>query len=158
MSATQHRQVGCDCAGHRTPIRFEGEDASAQPASPPTLWSSLLPVLACAVCPACVTTYAKVLSLVGLGFGLTETQHLILLVLALSASLSISAWRSWRSRRWWPITMAVLGSTLVAIGHIQGDLHALEWMGVVVLLLGGLGEHFRLRRSTRAGTYAARSV
>jgi len=158
MSAPVHRQLGCDCAAHRAPIRFDDEVSKEQPAASPTLWSSLLPVLACAVCPACVTTYAKVLSLVGLGFGLTETQHLVLLVLALGASLAISAWRSWRSRRAWPIAMAVLGSSLVALGHLQGDLHALEWAGVLVLLLGGLGEHFRLRQRVKATAFSVRAT
>lgn len=108
----------------------------------------MLPVLACAVCPACVTAYAKVLSLVGLGFGLSETQHVILLVLALTCSLAVSAWRSWRSRRWWPIATAIVGAALVTVGHVS-DSHMLEWLGVLVLLVGGLVEHFRLRRAAQ---------
>jgi hypothetical protein len=125
----------CDCAAHRAPR-----------AANAGVWSAILPVLACAVCPACLTTYAKLFSVLGIGFGLTELQHLVLLVVAISASIGVSAWRSWRTRRLWPIAIALTGSALVATGHFAGDLHAVEWAGVLLLLVGGLIEHFRLRR------------
>lgn len=132
----EHRHA-CDCAAHRAP------KPSVQSAS---LWSAILPVLACAVCPACLTTYAKLFSVLGVGFGLSEFHHLMLLVVAISASIGVSAWRSWRTRRRWPIAIALTGSALVATGHFAGDLHFVEWAGVLVLLVGGLSEHFRLRR------------
>jgi hypothetical protein len=97
-----------------------------------------VPVLACAVCPACLTTYAKLFSVLGVGFGLSEFHHLMLLVVAISASIGVSAWRSWRTRRRWPIAIALTGSALVATGHFAGDLHYVEWAGVLVLLVGGL--------------------
>lgn len=127
----------CDCAAHRAP------KASAPNAG---VWSAVLPVLACAVCPACLTTFAKLFSVLGVGFGLSELHHLVLLVVAIGASIGVSAWRSWRTRRVWPIAIAVTGSALVATGHFAGDLHVVEWAGVLVLLVGGLTEHFRLRR------------
>jgi len=126
----------CDCAAHA---------AMEAPGSGP--WSVLIPVLACAICPACIATYAKLLSAVGLGFGMSEIQHLRLLVVAICVSVGISAWRSWRTRRVWPVAMALCGSMLVAMGHLAHELHALEWAGIVVLVAGGLTEHFRLRRS-----------
>lgn len=73
----------------------------------------------------------------------------MLLAVAIVGSLAVSAWRSWRTRRSWPIATAVLGSVLLAVGHAAGELHAVEWAGVLVLLAGGLTEHFRLR-SVRA--------
>jgi hypothetical protein len=82
----------------------------------------------------------------GVGFGLSEFHHLVLLVVAISASIGVSAWRSWRTRRVWPIAIALTGSALVATGHFAGDLHFIEWAGVLLLLVGGLTEHFRLRR------------
>jgi hypothetical protein len=127
----------CDCTAHRTP--------KAGPAKA-GVWSVVLPVLACAICPACLTTYAKLFSVVGVGFGLSELHHLVLLVVAISASIGVSAWRSWRTRRVWPIAVALTGSALVATGHVAGDLHFVEWAGVLLLLVGGLTEHFRLRR------------
>lgn len=127
----------CDCAGHRAP------KANASNAG---VWSAILPVIACAACPACLTTFTKLFSVLGIGFGLSEFHHLVLLVVALSASIGVSAWRSWRTRRVWPIAIAITGSALVAAGHLGGDLHSVEWAGVLVLLIGGLTEHFRLRR------------
>lgn len=117
------------------------------------MWSTLLPVFACAVCPACMTTYAKILAVFGVGFGLSELQHLLLLVVAISASLAVSAWRSFRTGRAWPVVFALAGSALVAVGHMYGDLHAAEWAGVLVLLAGGLSEHFRLRARTRLAAH-----
>lgn len=127
----------CDCAGHRAP-KATAPDAG--------LWATFLPVLACAICPACLTTYAKLLSVFGVGFGLSELHHLVLLVVALSASIGVSAWRSWRTRRAWPIAIALTGASLVVTGHVASDLHIVEWAGVVLLLIGGLTEHVRLRR------------
>lgn len=137
MAPTTHdHHHACDCSAHR---------ARATPPPASGAWAALLPVLACAVCPACLTTYAKLLSVLGVGVGLSELHHLILLVVAVSASVGVSAWRSIRTRRVWPVAVALTGSTLVAAGHLGGDLHAVEWAGVLVLLAGGLTEHFRLR-------------
>jgi hypothetical protein len=127
----------CDCTAHRLP---KATHSSAG------IWTALLPVLACAICPACLTTYAKLFSVLGIGVGLSEFHHLVLLVIAIGASISVSAWRSWRTRRGWPIGVALVGSALVATGHFAGDLQGVEWAGVIVLLVGGLTEHFRLRR------------
>lgn len=135
LNAHDHGHA-CDCAAHRAPSQ-SAHDAS--------LWSAILPALACAICPACLTTYAKLLSVLGVGVGLTEFHHLMLLVVAIGASIGVSAWRSWRTRRAWPLVIAATGSALVIIGH-AGDLHAVEWAGVLLLLVGGLTEHFRLRR------------
>jgi len=111
--------------------------------------STLAPILACAVCPACVTTYAKVLSLVGLGFALSETQHVALLVFAIAISLGLSGRRSWIERRIWPIAVSFVGCALLVLGHVLGEVHVLEWSGVAVLLVGGLAER-RLAARSRA--------
>lgn len=131
-----HHESACDCAGHR-----RHRDPPA-----PGLWGSLLPVLACAVCPACVATYAKLFSLAGVSVGLTEGQHAILLTAAVAVSVVASGWRAWRARRAWPLAVALAGATLVVAGHRFGEVAWLEWAGVAVLLSGGLVEHVRLRR------------
>jgi hypothetical protein len=92
-----------------------------------------------------VATYAKLLSVAGVSVGLTELQHVFLLAIAITISLFASAWRSWRTKRRWPLAIAVTGAAMVLAGHLAAELHALEWLGVLVLLAGGLGEHFRLR-------------
>lgn len=104
----------------------------------------LLPLLACAICPACMATYAKILSVLGVGLGLSERQHLILLAVAVGVSVLVSAWRSWRARRLWPFGVAFVGSALVVVGHLHPGLHALEWGGMLALLAGGMTEQLRL--------------
>jgi hypothetical protein len=136
----------CDCTAHR---------GRAEPSPSAGIWSTVLPVLACAVCPACLTTYAKLFSVLGVGFGLSEIHHLLLLAVAIGASVGLSAWRSWRTRRIWPIAVALTGSLLVVAGHVSGDLPVLEWAGVLVLLSGGLTEHLRLRRGRALAQAAA---
>lgn len=93
----------CDCAHHRA--------KSSNPATgePGGRWASLVPILACAVCPACLAAYAKVLSFVGIGVSLSESTHLLVLVLAIGVSLVVSAWRAWRLRRLGPLAISVVG-------------------------------------------------
>ena len=43
--------------------------------------------------------------------------------------------------------MGTYRAGLVLLGHMRGELHLLEWAGIIVLLCGGLGERFRLRRA-----------
>jgi hypothetical protein len=137
----------CDCTSHR--IR------SASSHGRTGIWSVLLPILACSICPACLTTYAKVLSVFGVGIGLDSRVHDALMVVAISASILLSGWRTFRSRRVWPLAVAVTGATLIVAGHLDANLHTLEWMGVAFLLVGGLVEHFRLRinRTVTATTH-----
>src|SRR5262245_49666616 len=96
--------TACGCGHHHPP-------ASAAAAG--SRWgAALLPALACAVCPACLTTYAKVLSVFGVSFGFDAAVHRRLLVAALATSLTISAWRSWKQRRVWPLVIAAVGTAL----------------------------------------------
>lgn len=138
-----HAHVGCDCAAHRR---------SDRAAAPSSLLSSLVPVLACAVCPACLTTYAKVFSSAGAGLGLSDAHHELILGVAVVASVGLSAWRTRRTGRRWPLVTALAGAGAIVLGHAVEGLHALEWVGVSILLVGGLTEHFRLRAvRARAG-------
>jgi hypothetical protein len=92
-----------------------------------------------------LATYGKVLSALGVGVELSEAQHAVVLAVAVAASLAVSVWRTWRTRRAWPIAVAVVGSCLVLGGH-HASTHALEWAGVLVLGVGGLTENALLRR------------
>ncbi|MFK8001021.1 MAG: hypothetical protein AB8H86_15605 [Polyangiales bacterium] len=135
--AHTHKGHGENCGCNHRPV-IKGEDQSR--------WLPvILAFVACAFCPACVATYAKVLSLFGVGIGLQAWHHNLLLAVAVSLSLVVSGYRSWRSRRIWPLGVAALGSCLLLMGHMVHSLHALEWMGVAVLLLGGIYEQVRFR-------------
>lgn len=146
----------CDCHAHRSsPQRDAGRGDGPAHEGQPGLWSSLFPVLACAVCPACLSTYAKLFSVAGVGLGLSEAQHDLLLGVAIAASLGVSAWRSRRSGRVWPLAVALAGASLVLAGHLLGEVAWMEWAGVLILLAGGLIEHFRLRRLAATASSAA---
>lgn len=128
---------GCDCAAHETP-RDGGSWLTAA-----------LPALACAVCPACLSLYAKLASITGVSWGLSEAAHERLLFVAVGVSLVVSAWRTWRRRRAWPLGVATIGAAAVLAGHALG--HGvgagLEWCGVLIMLVGGLAEHFSRART-----------
>jgi energy-converting hydrogenase Eha subunit E len=81
MSFEHHH--ACDCAAHRD-AAHDGNPARVG------LSASLLPMLACAVCPACLATYAKLLSLVGVSVGFTEFQHSLLLAFAIAVSVLVA--------------------------------------------------------------------
>jgi hypothetical protein len=139
--------TACGCGHHHPTSGAISVNAVARGSG----WgAALLPALACAVCPACLTTYAKVLSVFGVSFGFDAVVHHRLLVAALGTSLTISAWRSWKRRRVWPLAIAMVGTALVAAGHVLGELHALEWGGMLLLLGGAWAEHYRLRRRALA--------
>lgn len=124
--------ASCSCAHHHDPAKLG--------------WlSALAPALACAVCPACLSTYAKIAASFGSGLAIGETAHLVLLLVAIAVSLAVSAWRSWRSQRAWPLALALVGGAMLVIGHVV-ELAPLEWGGIAVLLAGGLVEHLRFVR------------
>lgn len=137
----QHH-VDCDC----------GHDHAAKTTTPDSKsgWvAAVLPLLACAVCPACLSAYAKVFSAFGVGLLLSERQHAIIMAVAVSSSIVVSAWRSMRSGRRWPLVVSLSGSVLVVAGHLV-EVGAVEWLGVIVLLVGGLVEMPLLRKLVRA--------
>jgi hypothetical protein len=94
-----------------------------------------------------MASYAKLLSVFGIGVSLSEFQHSVLLTFALSVSVLVSAWRSVRARRAWPLLFALLGSSLVLLGHLHGELQSAEWAGVLVLLVAGVIEQARMSSS-----------
>lgn len=111
----------------------------------------MAPVLVCLICPACLSTYAKVFAALGVGISLTSEQHGWLLAIAVALSLVISGWRSWRARRAWPIVVASVGGGLLAGGHFAA-LAPVEWLGIGVLLVGGLVEQQVFRHRARRAT------
>lgn len=121
-----------------------------RPASRPLRWfSTLTPVVACAFCPACLATYAKLFSLVGLGFAMTEAQHSVLLTCAVFVSVVASAWRWRRAGRWSPLAGTVLSGSMVLMGHFAGERSWLEWSGIGAMLASAWYEQRITRRLSR---------
>lgn len=131
----------CDCARHRA---LAARPAAARPAGALSL---LLPILACAVCPSCITTYAKVLSGLGVGFALTESQHVALLVVCVAVSIGAAARDFARDRRRAPLALTVGGCVVLVAAHVA-EARApswLPWAGAALLLAGGAFSHWARR-------------
>jgi hypothetical protein len=99
------------------------------------LWASLLPAVACAFCPACLTVWSGLFSAFGAGTGhaLSEEAHDALLAGSLATALATSLWRAWRTRNASELILPVLGSGLVTAGHLS-DAGGLEWTGTGCLV------------------------
>ena len=110
----------------------------------------MLPVLACAVCPTCLGAWAQALSAVGAGFVITETQHLVLLVIAVAVTLFVSGRRYARSRRKGPLGLALAGSVGLVASHFLGENQALAWSSIVVLVAASIWQE-RARSRKAAG-------
>jgi hypothetical protein len=107
-------------------------------------WSAVLPILACAICPGCIATYAKVLSALGVGFALTESQHLWLLAICVLVSIAIGFREVRTTRRPEPLVLTLLGCVvLVGVHRFAEDTSwaRLTWLGVAFLLAGALWGH-----------------
>lgn len=145
MDAHHSHGHSCACDHHH-----EAPGASRNSA----IWSTLLPILACAVCPGCIASYAKILSIVGVGIALSETQHLGLLVVCISLSLGVGLREARMTRRWGPLLVNVLGCTVLVAIHAMGEQSAppwSSWCGIVLLLGGAVWGHrirLALRRSS----------
>jgi hypothetical protein len=126
----------CDCGHHHGP-RPPAERAG---------WSAVVPLLACLLCPACLATWAKLGSSLGAGVVLSEEAHGWVLAGAVLFSLGVSAWRTRRTGRPWPLAVASAGAVLVAAGHGWLESEPVEWAGIAVMAFGGIAEQWVLAR------------
>jgi hypothetical protein len=140
----QHRhspECGCE-------VPDEARQSSHEPRAAGGGWTAALPALACLVCPACLSLYAKVLSAFGVGVVLSERTHGRILAVAVTLSLATSLWRATRLRRWTSFAITIVGAMLVVAGHMR-ESHPVEWIGVLLLLASGLAERKPLRALAR---------
>jgi hypothetical protein len=131
---------GCDCHRH--------DHAEVPDAKTALRWARLLPLLACSVCPACLALYAKVFGLVGVGFGLSEDKHALVLIAAFAVYLSVAVWTFGRTRQRAPLLFALCGAAVVGAGLLV-DYEALDLGGIVVLLGGMAWERQQLVAARR---------
>lgn len=135
----------CNCR-HHPQHRHTAPSSKAGRVTP---WSSLLPALACAVCPACLATYAKVFSALGVGIALTESQHLWMLVACVTFSLLFGGWEARRTRRFAAFGLTSAGCATLVAAHLAGESRGLGWLAMALLLCGAVWGH-RLRARARA--------
>lgn len=136
MSAEPHvHGVGCDCAGHRP---RDGLFANL---------AALAPIGACAVCPACLATYAKVLALLGVGFALAEWQHTVVLAATMCLACGFALVRARRTRSYEQLSLTLLAAAMMIAGHLI-EVAIMEWLGCALLLVATI-VRMRGRRGVR---------
>ncbi|MDC3957710.1 MerC family mercury resistance protein [Polyangium jinanense] len=139
---TEKHHEGC-CGGHHHKARATKPGRSS-------LLGVVVPVLACAVCPTCLGAWAQALSAVGVGFVVTETQHVVLLVAAVVITLVVSVRRYARSRRTGPLALSLAGSAGLVASHVLGEIQVLAWASIAVLIAASIWqERARPRTSNR---------
>lgn len=139
---------GCGCPAHREP----GDSGGVRG------WlADMLPALACALCPACLSTYAKALSVAGLAAWLSEREHLAFLGLAVLLSVVFGLRRARALGDYRPFAFTLAGCLALVVGHFAGDVAALTWVGLALLFVGGFfGQHLTVR--AKRGKGAPRST
>lgn len=112
-------------------------------------WGSILPILACAVCPTCLGVWAQVFSAVGVGVAITETQHHLLLGAAIVVTLGVSVVRFVRTQLRGPFALTIIGCAFLTVSHLLAEeSHLLSWLSIAVILGASLWQ----RRLERHGT------
>ena len=121
--------------------------ATASPAL--QLWSLLLPVLKCAVCPACLGIFGGLFAGARIGFLGSERFHGVLLAVALLADLFIlrAAARHYRNR--WPLVLCIIGGAVAVAGHYIAE--AMEYAGFALLMAAAVQNVVLLRRHRHQG-------
>ena len=116
--------------------------------------SSMLPALACAVCPACLSTYAKALSVAGLSAWLSERQHFAFLTCAVALSLGFGFRRALKLNTFKPFAFTVAGCALLVLAHLNDESRWMTWSGLVALFIGGVYGQRLLVRAANMPTEA----
>lgn len=118
----------CDCAGHRAKAAVAGGGAGIG-------WlSGVAPILACALCPVCLSAYATILPLLGVGFVLSEGQHQLFLIGAVVAAILAGSWRAKITRRFGPLGLTLSGCALLIFADLLHESRPLAVVGMVCLV------------------------
>jgi len=125
------------------------EARTAQPGLALQVWSFILPVLKCALCPACLSLFGGLFAGARLGFLEIERFHGGLIAVALVADLFIlrAAMKHHQSR--WPLILCVSGGVIALAGHLIAE--PLEYVGFVLLFTAAVQNVILLRRHRRHG-------
>jgi hypothetical protein len=120
----------CDCAHHRLAERSKQRQGGWFGA----MGSTLLPLLLCAFCPACLGVWAPLLGIAGWGVQVNETTHGVMLVVGVGLALSLTAWRARKHRQYGPLLLTAQGSGFLLLSHWLGDWLPATLLGVASLL------------------------
>jgi hypothetical protein len=114
----------------------------------PSLWLRLgavaLPILKCAVCPACLSIFGSVFAGARLGFLYDEGWHATVILVALAADVAILGASMRHHSRRGPLWLCAGGAVLAVGGHFFVEV--VEYLGFAVLLAAGIWNAVLLRR------------
>lgn len=123
------------------------------PAGAPSVWLRIgavaLPVLKCAVCPACLGLVGSLLAGARLGFLEDERVHGAAILVALVADVAILGASLRHHRRAGPLVLCGLGALLAVGGHVAWE--AVEYAGFALLFAAGIWNLMLLRRHHQHG-------
>jgi uncharacterized membrane protein YeiH len=108
-----------------------------------------LPILKCAVCPACLSVFGSVFAGARLGFLEEEGWHGAVILLALIADFAILGASMRHHARRGPLVVCVAGAVLAVGGHFLGEV--VEYAGFALLLAAGIWNLVLLRHHQREG-------
>jgi hypothetical protein len=111
--------------------------------------SFALPVLKCAVCPACLSVLGGLFAGARMGLLGDERVHGSIIALALVADFFIlrAAMRHHGSR--WPLLLCLAGVAVAVLGHFTAE--AVELIGFGILMLAAVQNVVLLRRHRKQG-------
>ena len=132
----------------------EASIRSAPEARLPSVWlrvgAIVLPVLKCALCPACLSIFGSVLAGTRIGLLDNERVHAPIILVALIADFGILGASMRHHSRRGPIALCALGAMLAVFGHFAMEL--VEYAGFGILLGAGIWNTVLLRRHHQAGS------
>jgi hypothetical protein len=102
-------------------------------------------LLACAVCPVCISVYAGIFSVVGVSFALSEQAHGWVLMGSLLFAEAIAIWAATRHGKLWPPVLTALGGATLLFSHFVADHILLDVAGTALVFTANVGGG-RLRR------------
>jgi hypothetical protein len=113
------------------------------------LGSMLLPVLRCALCPACLGAFGGLLAGTRLGLLQDERFHGAFVMAALVVDLVILRAAFVHHKKGGPLFVCAFGALFAIVGHFFAE--ELEFLGLLVLVGAALWNVLLLRRHRREG-------
>lgn len=98
--------------------------------------AAVLPLLPSFSCPVCVAAYVGLLSLLGLGFLLTDRVQRPLIVAFLIVSVAGVGWAARQYKRVGPFVLVLLGCVAIVAGRLVWNVTPALYVGVVSLVAG----------------------